>query len=265
MESSNLQPNPLDKRGNRDSTGAMKVLCSLFGFAWLLGCSEPPPPVVAPRPEAQEAPDVPTYCASKTKPCVPPPGFVELLCKDRYVSVAPYLFQKHTPFVRLHAKSRDVESKNKGPTGEQPIAFAEEVLLLRVTSLPAEKPKKAPEEQYDVLRWDGTCATVSKRDFVAYLPGVPQAALVDFTTLDTTMRTALLRDAKLEKLNATRTTACQAGSNSDDCVKASKALSEAIVAAIRQGLRLPMPRQRPSESSTQHEPPAPAVAPSNGT
>ena len=100
----------------------MKVAAGVVGLAWALGCSEPPPPVVAPRPEPKEAPDVPTYCASKAKPCVPPPDFVELLCKDRYVSVAPYLFQKQTPFVRLHAKSRTIELKNgfKGPTGDQP-------------------------------------------------------------------------------------------------------------------------------------------------
>ena len=114
-----------------------------------------------------------------------------------------------------------------------------------------------------MLRWDGTCATVSKSDFVTYLPGMPQAALVDFTNLDTTMRAALLRDAKLEKLSSARTTACQGDSKSDGCVQASKALSEAVVAAIRQGLRLPMPRQRPSASIVQHGAPAalPATPP----
>ena len=245
----------------------MKALAGALGFSWFLGCSEPPPPVVAPRPEPQEAPDVPTFCASKAKPCVPPEHFVELLCKDRYVSVAPYLFQKHTPFVRLHAKSRAIELKNgfQGPVGAQPIAFAEEVLLLRVTSAEPEKPKKAPEEVYDVLRWDGTCATVSKRDFVTYLPGMPQAAQIEFMGLDTTIRAALLRDAKLEKLSSSRTSACGQNTNSDDCAQASKALSEAIVASIRQGLRLPMPRQRPSDSETHHDAKKLGKAPSNGT
>lgn len=228
----------------------------------LLGCSEPPPPVVAPRPEPQEAPDIPTYCATSAKPCVPPQDFVEQLCKGRYASVGVYLFQKHTPFVRLHTKSRTIELKNDrgGPTSV-PIVFAEELLLLRVNTLLPDKPKKPPEEIYAVLRWDGTCATLPKRDVVTYLPGLPQAAPVEFNDLDSTMRTALLRDAKLDKLHASRDSACQAGATSESCIQASKALSEAIVAAVRQGLRLPMPRQRPTGASANRAPSVPSSAP----
>jgi hypothetical protein len=178
---------------------------------------------------------------------------VEQLCKGRYASVAVYLYQKNTPFVRLHAKSRTIEVKNDrgGPTSV-PIMFAEELLLMRVNTLAPDKPQKPPEEIYDVLRWDGTCATVPKRDVVTYLPGLPQATPVEFNDLDTTMRTALLRDAKLDKLHAARESACQSGATSDSCVQAGKTLSEAIVAAVRLGLRLPMPRQRPTGAATSH-------------
>jgi len=228
----------------------------------LLGCSEPPPPVVAPRAEPQEAPDIPTYCANSKKPCVPPQDFVEQLCKGRYPSVGVYLFQKYTPFVRLHTNSRTVELKNDrgGPTSV-PVIFAEELLLLRVTTLTPDKPKKPPEEIYDVLRWDGTCATLPKRDVVTYLPGLPQATPVEFNDLDTTMRTALLRDAKLRKLHASRDSACQSAANSDSCVQSNKALSEGIVAAVRLGLRLPMPRQRPTGSSANRATQVPSSGP----
>ncbi len=221
-----------------------------FGFALLVSCAEERAPVVTPKSEPVEAPDVPTFCASNAKPCVPPQDFVERLCADRYVSVAPYLFQKHTPFGRLHAKSRSIELKNgfHGPTGAQPVAFGEEVLLLRVTSVPADSPKKPAEEIEDVLRWDGTCATVAKHDLVAYLPGMPQAAPVEFANLDTTMRAALVRDAKLNKLSQARSLACHDEGASDACTQADKSLSDAIVAAVRQGLRLPMPRHRPPAS-----------------
>jgi hypothetical protein len=158
------------------------------------------------------------------------------------------LFQKYTPFLRLHVKSRNVEVRNDfgGPTGNHPIVFAEELLLLRVSSVPADKPKRLPEEFYDVERWDGTCATIAKRDAVTYLPGVPQAAPVEFKELDTTMRAAILRDKKLETLQNARSADCKQSTESEDCAKATKALSDSIVTAIRQGLRLPMPRQRPS-------------------
>jgi len=225
----------------------------------MAGCAEAPTPVVAARAEPTEAPDVPTYCAAKTKPCVPPEDFVERLCASRYVSVAPYLFEKHTPFVRLHAKSKTIELRNglKGPVGAQPIAFAEEVLLLRVVSAPSASPKKPGEAIYDVLRWDGTCASVPKRDLAAYLPGVPQAAPVEFAKLETTMRAALTRDAKLNKLGAARADACRSSESSEACTQADKALSDAVVVAIRQGLKLPMPQHRPGANA----PSSPATAP----
>jgi len=228
----------------------------------MAGCAEAPTPVVAARAEPTEAPDVPTYCAAKTKPCVPPEDFVERLCANRYVSVAPYLFEKHTPFVRLHAKSKTIELKNslRGPVGAEPIAFAEEVLLLRVVSAPPSSPKKPAEEIYDVLRWDGTCASVPKRDLAPYLTGVPQAARVEFAKLETNMRAALTRDVKLSKLSSARTDACRSSESSEACTQADKALSDAVVIAIRQGLKLPMPQHRPSADM-----PSSAAAPPNAT
>ena len=225
----------------------MRFLVGIVGFTCIVGCAEDAPPVVAPKAESTEAPDVPTFCASKTKLCVPPEDFVEQLCADRYASVAPYLFQRHTPFLRFHVKARSIESINgfKGPTSSEPVSFAEEVLLLRAPSTAAASPKRPADEIYDVLRWNGTCAAVPKRELVRYLPGMPQAALVEFAKLDTTMRAALVRDAKVNKLHQTRITACQDKESSERCSLAEKALSEAIVAAVRLGLKLPMPRQRP--------------------
>ena len=228
----------------------MRFLVGIVVLACIVGCAEDAPPVVAPKAESTEAPDVPTFCASKTKLCVPPQDFVEHLCADRYASVALYLFQKHTPFLRFHVKSHSIESTSgfKGKAGSQPISFAEEVLLLRTRNMGADSPKRPADEVYDVLRWDGTCAAVPKRELVRYLPGMPQAALVEFARLDTTMRAALARDAKVNKLQQTRARACQDKESSEGCSLAEKALSEAIVATIRQGLKLPMPRQRPGAS-----------------
>ena len=231
-----------------------RLIAGWLGIVFEMGCSEPPPKVVAPRAEPQEAPDVPTYCASNEKPCIPPPDFVEQLCADRFASVALYLFQKHTPFVRLHVKTRNVEPGNGfgGPTGNHPLVFGEELLLLRLSKLPASQPKRHSEEIYDALRWDGTCVTLPKRDAVTYLPAVPQAAPVEFNELDTTVRAALLRDRKLETLQTARSADCKQNIAAEDCAKSTKALSAHIVEAIRLGLRLPMPRQRPSGAGSRH-------------
>ena len=228
----------------------MKLCCGLLGclcIFLLASCAEEPAPVAKAPVEVREAPDVPTYCASKEKPCMPPPEFIEQLCQGRFASVAPYLFQKHTPFERHYVKNRNCQMKTAfgGPTGDHPIAYAEELLLLRVKSGPAAQGKKPPVPELDLLRWDGTCVTLSKRDVVTYLPGVAKAAPLEFDELDTTMRAAVVRDKKLEALRAARETECKQDPKGSACEKARQSLSDQLVTAIRQGLRLPMPRERP--------------------
>ncbi len=197
--------------------------------------------------EVGEAPDVPTYCAPKSKPCVPPPDFVESLCHARYASVAAYLFQKHTPFVREYVKCKTCEAVSSigGPVGSRTLGFGEELLLLRVITEMPDKPKQPIKESYDLLRWDGTCVTLSKRDAVSYLPAAPSATKVNFDDFDTTMRAALLRDKKIETAHNARETACKKDKAGAECAQLDRALADLVVKAIRQGLRLPMPRQRP--------------------
>jgi hypothetical protein len=227
-------------------------LCILF----LASCVEEPAAVVKAPVEVREAPDVPTYCASKEKPCVPPSEFVEQLCQGRFASVAPYLFQKHTPFERHFVKNRNCQLKTAfgGPAGEQPLAFAEELLLLRVKLGASAQGKKAPAEDLDFLRWDGTCVTLPKRDVATYLPGVAKAAPVEFDALDTTMRAAVVRDKKLDALYEAREKACKQEPKGSVCENARRTLSDQLVTAIRSGLRLPMPRERPGGIAPHEKP-----------
>ncbi len=217
---------------------------------------------MAPAPvEIREAPDIHTYCASKEKPCLPEAEFVERLCQSRFASVAPYLFQKHTPFVRQYVKSHNCELKSafNGPTGQQPIAFGEELLLLRVRRDAPAHAKQPAAENYDLLRWDGTCVTLPKHDMVPYLPGVPKAPPVEFDDFDTTMRAAVVRDKKLEVLHAARENACKQAAKGSACESAKKSLSDQLVISIRQGLRLPMPRERPGGVAAHNGAPAASV------
>jgi hypothetical protein len=233
----------------------MQMLAAVFGgiaLVALAGCTAPPPAKTAKTTDLQEAPDVPTYCASKSKPCVPAVEFVDALCRKRFASVAPYLFQKHTPFVREYTKCKACEAVDLAgkPTGSA-LGFAEELLLLRVVTEMPDKPKQPLKETHELLRWDGTCVALPKRDVVAYLPGNPDATAVEFDDFDTTMRGALLRDKKVEAAHTARDTACKER-NSAECARSSKMLSDQIIKAIRMGLRLPMPRERPAVS-TSHE------------
>jgi hypothetical protein len=193
---------------------------------------------------------------------LPPAEFVEQLCQGRFASVAPYLFQKHTPFGRYYVKNRNCQMKTAfgGPTGDQPIAFAEELLLLRVKAGAPAQGKKPAAEDLDFLRWDGTCITLPKSDAVTYLPGVPKAAPLEFDDLDTTMRAAVVRDKKLDALHAARESACRQDAKGADCEKARKSLSDQLVTAIRQGgLRWPSPRERPGGAAAHKKAPASTI------
>ena len=238
------------------------VLAGLLGGVTLVGCAEEPPPKPPPVVEVQEAPDVPTYCASKEKPCVPPQEFVDQLCQGHYPAVAAYLFQKHTPFQRHYIKSHNPESKGVSSTkgAQPPLVFAEELLLLRVTKTDAGKHKQPSAEERLLLRWDGTCVSLSNRDVVTYLTGAPKAAPLDYDALDTTMHAAVLRDKKLQGLHDAREAACKQDKRARACDQASQALSEQLVTSIRQGLRLPMPRERPGAVTRSHPVPTTAAA-----
>jgi hypothetical protein len=225
---------------------------SLVAFSGCGGAPEAKAPELV---EVDEAPDVPTYCATKAKPCVPPPEFVESLCHARFASVAAYLFQKHTPFVREYVRCKGCEAVSSigGPVGSRTLGFAEETLLLRVITEMPDQPKQPIRESYDLLRWDGTCVTLSKGDAVSYLPGAAGAAAVRFDDFDTTMRSALLRDRKIEASHSAREKACKSKATSPECGQLDRALADLIVKSIRQGLRLPMPRQRPAMSTAHRQ------------
>jgi hypothetical protein len=222
------------------------VAAGWFSFMALGACADPPQPKAAKPLEIVEAPDIPTYCASKSKPCVPAPEFVDALCRKGYPSVAPYLFQKHTPFVREYVKCKSCEVQAPTRGHDKPaLSFAEELLLLRVITELPDKPKQPAKESYELLRWDGTCVKLAKRDVVSYLPGNPEAAPIEFDDFDTTMRSALLRDKRIEASHAAREAYCTEPKGAD-CARSRKALSDQVIKSIRLGLRLPMPRDRPS-------------------
>ncbi|MEP7124758.1 MAG: hypothetical protein ABJE95_27770, partial [Byssovorax sp.] len=140
------------------------------------GAKEPPP---APPPAATAAPEVasakpvdpddvkatelPSACASTDdKVCLPPKPFVKRLCAGFFPDTALAMFTKGTPWTRGYLRM-NVEAWNAsgGMSSSDKLVFDEEVLIVAHRSADTGGMQVSGSTgSYDVLRWDGTCASL---------------------------------------------------------------------------------------------------------
>lgn len=193
---------------------------------------------------------VPTTCEQKDNVCLPPVAFVKRLCGGFHPDVALSLFAKGTPFTRAYL-TRDTDAWNAsgGASSGDKLLFDEEVLILY---------RRVPETGgmvvsgagggYDVLRWDGTCASLAAEEVRLQVPPKPKFAPIPWKSLDQKTREALQADEKLGKIIAERRKECKGatmGSVSLKCEKVDKQMSLGIVEFVRNGGSLPAPEPLP--------------------
>ena len=160
------------------------------------------------------------------------------------------LFAKASPWTRGYLKG-DVEAWNAsgGVSSGDKLLFDEEVIVLvrRVSDAGGIQVSGAGSS-FDVLRWDGTCATLSDGEMTTKAPPKPKAAKLKWKDLGEALQTKLIEDAGVAKINAERKKECKGVTMGDvnaKCVKAVDALSLAIVAYVRQGGDVPKPAALP--------------------
>jgi len=141
--------------------------------------------------------EVPSACVDASA-CVPPPAFVDAVCKRKFVDLPLFLFAGKMPWQHLYVKAEYVEPVNPhgGEQSEAWMQFGEEVVVLR---------RRAPgggsgvqisgPSDLDVLRWDGTCATIRAEMFVSYVPAPMQSPRIIWKYLDGELQAALLKNA----------------------------------------------------------------------
>ena len=193
---------------------------------------------------------LPKSCASDGDLCVPPGDFTERLCLERYPGAAIAMFEKHAPWTRGYIRMREVESVNTlgGPTSETKLVFAEEVIILRKTGGNAGKAQVSGMGGYLVLRWDGTCSTLSDHELVTWVPAAPRHAPFPWKYIDTNIQEALLSNDYIREARAAQRKQCKAaslGRQSKACAKATERLNDRIVVAVRSGMDLPTPERLP--------------------
>lgn len=202
--------------------------------------------------EEREAVQVPTACADGgTNPCLMPRAFVKRLCAGTHPELALYFFAKNSPWTRIYVAVRQMEPFNGlgGPSSDKNLEFEEELLVLTEHSPNlGGMTVSGVGKSYDVLRWDGTCATLQESEIRTHRPGAPKHANVEWKRLNDDIRDALSTDEKVASLAEERRKECKGvtmGAVSDKCEKADKALRTRIVKVIRDGLQVPMPSRVP--------------------
>jgi len=210
--------------------------------------NEPASPGPSP---AEESRGLPNQCHDVGDLCLPPRDFVRRLCQGAFTGAAFHLLEKSSPYSRGYVRSRKVQAVNTlgGPASDAELTFGEEVLILTRTG--EAKPGQMEMSGmggYDVLRWDGTCATLADGELSLRPPIPPRHAPLDWRYIDTNIQEALLLDEGIRGARQAQRKHCHGvslGTRSAKCVQADDQLNDRIVLALRSGLALPAPDALP--------------------
>lgn len=177
---------------------------------------------------------------------MPPAAFVKRLCEDVNPDLALVYLRKDSPFTRGYlTRNTDAWNASGGASSQDKLMFDEEVIVLAVRSNKTGIQVSGSSGGYDVLRWDGSCATLSGEEITFKAPPKAKHAKLEWKTFSDASQAALLEDASIAKINKERRDECKGvtmGDVSKSCVKAVDQLSDAIAAFVRNGGEVPTPK-----------------------
>lgn len=200
----------------------------------------------------EDSAKIPTDCVDGNKdPCLMPRGFVKRLCSGAYPELALYFFQKDSPWKRAYVSIKQLDPFNglNGPNSDEKLVFEEELLVLQMRKADLGGMQvSGAGASYDVMRWDGTCATLSAEEVRLQGPSKPKHATIPWRILEDATQNALLKDEALAKVASERRKECKGatmGTVTAKCEKADKQLNDLVVDAVRNGVSIPVPEKKP--------------------
>lgn len=204
----------------------------------------------APSSPAKVAVEFPTACAKDGgEVCVPPAAFTKHLCSaPNASSIALSLFAKGTPWQRMYLARNTEAWDASGGAGStsQKLSFDEEVIVLAFR--PANTGGmvvSGASGAYDVLRWDGMCASLNADEVRKWYPPEPGYAPIPWRRLDDELQQKLLGDGRIALKEGEMKKACKGlsrGQTNAACDRAQKSLSKAVVYYVRAGGEVPTPK-----------------------
>lgn len=239
------------------------ISCLVLGFVTACGSSvsngEPSSPAeeasakeeVAQQPKK---PRIPKRCAKGRRnrnECLPPPGWVKRLCDDVYPDVALHMFEPGTPWKRLYMRSRAEPVNASGGSsllGDK-MERGEEVIALKRRSQDEGGIQVGENNAgYDVLRWNGACATIHDGDYAEDRPSHIVQSKVEWRRLGVPLRQHLEAQPAISAAYEARRKSCHGfsmGNVSGDCESNDKLLMQEIVRYIQTGPDLPEASRMP--------------------
>lgn len=193
---------------------------------------------------------MPPETCEEGRTCTPPTAFAKEVCKGRYPGLAVRMFEKNTPWKRMYVQVESMEAVNTyGGVTTQNLVFTEEVLVLHYQSSDGGGIKIGGASDVDVLRWDGTCATVREELLSEHRMPTIKNATVTWRYLDPETQEGLLQAKYVKVRYDQQRTVCRKSSASnptEPCRKATEKLNDAITVAVRGGIQLPDPGELPA-------------------
>jgi len=192
---------------------------------------------------------IPEKCSKKKRSmCLPPAKWVTRLCDNVYPDVALHMFQPGTPWQRLYMRHNAQPFNASGGMsvlGDK-MQRGEEVIALRRRD--SNSMQMNDISGYDVLRWNGACATIHDGEFSTSSPDDVLNARVEWRELGLPLRQKLEAQPEILETYKARRKACvgrNMGQVSADCEEFDKKLVEEVVRYVRSGAELPKPQKHP--------------------
>jgi hypothetical protein len=214
------------------------------------GAEEAKPPAEE-APPAEDSKAIPTACAGDAASCVMPFAFVKRLCSGAFPDLALMLFSKGSPWRRAYVSVKETAPFNglNGPSSDEKLVLDEELLvLLEKKADTGGMQVSGAGASYDLLRWDGTCVTLSAEEVRLAVPPKAKHALIPWRILEDATQNALLQNEAVAKIVSERKKECKGatmGTVSAKCEKADRALNDIVFDAVRGGTAVPQPAKVP--------------------
>lgn len=169
---------------------------------------------------------------------------IERICKIQSMDVSLALLRKGTPWTRAYLRGNtEAWNASDGGTAQYKMLLDEEVLVMRKRAASAMMVGQGAG--FDVLRWDGSCVSLSEGEITMKKPPKPRASSLSWKELSGPSRDALSADSKVAAVYDKRRKECKGATSGDvtaACEKADRALSDAIQEFIRNGGEIPTPK-----------------------
>jgi hypothetical protein len=193
---------------------------------------------------------LPDHCARGKRECVPPPGWVKRLCDDVYPDVALNMFKPGTRWQRLYMLARAEPFNASGGAsllGDK-MERGEEVIALKRRDNDGEL-QVGDNSGYDVLRWNGACATIHDGDFAREPPrGEIMHSKIEWRRLSLDVRKVLEAQPDISAAEDARRKACKGvglGEVGKDCEVYDRKFMDEIIRYVQDGGKLPKPSRLP--------------------